>query len=349
MVIRKNISLEQSYLKKLELLTNKHNGNLSAAIRDAIDIADAALKKYGSYEEALSKINSGKKDLTGREESITSGRNVLINRPVFLWLLKWTKGIPLESEVFEEMLDPLKIRTISELDKKINELSSESGWNCQVSIFCMDDINPTTATLTVTGENEFYRDFVSQLVAMFLVNNKVLDIDVVHKRATTTRIDFKGREKEMPPLNALSYFGYLKGVMSEFRSREEFWKNLVEIYRSLKYNMITVYRGSYEELLTGNMDADAIIFESISKKHIASIPHQEFLKMLKKIEESVLRVDKIEILENSINIYHSYKKEKAIQKMQDYFVSLLRENGHEYNAKYSSSLIVLNHVCCGNS
>jgi len=49
------------------------------------------------------------------------------------------------------MLDPLKITTISNLDKKINEISRESGWNCQVSLFCMDDINPTTATVTIAA------------------------------------------------------------------------------------------------------------------------------------------------------------------------------------------------------
>jgi len=80
-------------------LIKKHNGNLSAAIRDAIDITEASLRRYGSFEDAISRIISDKKDLTGREESIESGRNVLISRPVLLWMLKWTKGIPLENEI----------------------------------------------------------------------------------------------------------------------------------------------------------------------------------------------------------------------------------------------------------
>lgn len=346
MVVRKNISFEQTHLKKLDSLIKKHNGNLSAAIRDAIDITDASLQRYGSFEDAISRIISDKKDLTGREESIESGRNVLLSRPVFLWMLKWTKGIPLENEIFEEVLDPLKINTISELDRKINEISRESGWNCQVSLFCMDDINPSTATVTIAGDNEFYRDFLAQLVVMFLANNKRLDIDVVHKRATTIRIDLKYREKGSRPVAAINYFGYLIDAMNEFRSREEFWKNLMEMYSSVNYNMVSIYKGNYEEMLAGNSIMDAVIFESISKKHIASIPHPDFLKLLKKTEESLMIVDKIEIMENGINIYHNYKNEKAIQKIRDYYISLLRANGHEYEAKYSTSLIVLNHVCC---
>lgn len=346
MVVRKNISLEQNHLKKLESLTTKHNGNLSAAIRDAIDITEVSLRRYGSVQEAISKIVSSEKDLSGREESIESGKNVLVSRPIFLWMLKSTKGIPLENEIFEEVLDPLKIITISELDKKINEISRESGWNCQVSLFCVDDINPTTTTVTISGDNELYRDFVAQLVVMFLANNKGLDIDVVHKRATTTRIDLKSREKGTQPVAAMKYFGNFRDAVNEFKSREEFWKNLIEIYSSMNYNMVSLYKGNYEELLAGNLPMDTGIFESLSKKHISSIPHQEFLKLLKKSEESLQIVDKVEILEKGINIYHNYKNEKAIKNIRDYYISLLKANGHEYEAKYSSSLIVLNHICC---
>lgn len=348
MVVRKNISLEPNHIKKLESLILKHNGNLSAAIRDAIDVTDASLHRYGSVEEAIARIASDKKNLNGMEESIESGKNVLLSKPIFLWMLKSTKGIPLENEIFEEVLDPLKITTISELDTKINKISTESGWNCQVSLFCMDDINPATATVTITGDNEFYRDFVAHLVIMFLAINKGLDIEVVHKRATSTRIDLKNRDKGTQPVAAMNYFGYLKDAMREFKSREEFWKNLAEIYSSVNYNMVSLYRGNYEELLASNSLMDAGMFESISKKHIASIPHRDFLKLLKKTEESLLIIDKIEILENGINIYHNYKNEKAILNIRDYYISLMKANGHKYEAKYSTSLIVLDHICCNS-
>lgn len=346
MIVRKNISLEQNHLKKLESLTQKHNGNLSAAIRDAIDITEASLHRYNTVEEAISSITEKKKELTSREESIESGKNVLIRRPIFLWMLKWTKGIPLEKEIIDELLDPLKIITISELDMKINGISSDSGWNCKVSLFCTDDIAPSTATVAIEGDDELYRDFLAQLVVMFLAYNKGLDIDVVHKRATAIRIDLKSREKGTQPFVTKQHFGHLKDVMNEFKSKEDFWRKLVEIYSSVNYNMVFIYKDTYEELLACDTPVDVRIFESISKKHIASIPHPEFLKLLKKADESLLIIDRIEILENGINVYHSYKNEKAIQKLRDYYLSLLRANGHEYEAKYSTSLIVLNHVCC---
>ncbi len=346
MVVRKNISLEQTHLKKLDSLIIKHNGNLSAAIRDAIDVTDASLKRYGSVEDAIVGINSEKKEVTGIEDSINSGINVLLSRPIFLWMLKWVRGIPFENEKFEDVLDPLKINTISELDKRINEISRESGWNCQVSIFCVDDINPASTTVSIASDNELYREFVAQLVVMFLANYKNLDIDIVHKRATSIRIDMKIRGKGTQPVAAIKYFGYLKDIMNELRSREEFWKNLMEIYNSVNYNMVSINKGNYEDLLSCNLPEDPAIFESISKKHIADIPHQDFLKLLKKTEESLMVVDKIDIMNDVINIYHNYKNEIAIKKIQDHYISLLKANGHEYEAKYSTSLIVLNHVCC---
>lgn len=346
MVVRKNISLENSHLKKLEPLTKKHNGNLSAAIRDAIDITETALHRYGTVEKAVSGIAVDRKEPTAREKSIETGKNVLLSSPIFIWLIRYTSGILLDKEILDELLDPLKIKTISELDKQINEISSESGWNCKISIFSMDNINPSSATVTVAGDNEHYREFLAQLVVMFLVYNKGLDIDIAHKRASTIRIDLRSREEGTQPLAAKRHFGYLKDVMWEFKEKQDFWKNLVEIYSFLDYNIVSLPRDHYEELLSGNRTNDAGMLESLSKRHISSVPHPEFLKLLKKTHESLQIIDKIEVFDRSINIYHSYKNEKAIQKIQDYYLSLLKANGHEYEAKYSSSLIVLNHLCC---
>ena len=130
MVIRKNISLENSHLKKLEPLTKKHNGNLSAAIRDTVDIAEAALRRYGTIEKALSGINSDRDELTAREKSIESGRNVLISSPIFSWMIKITRGLTLDKEILDELLDPLKIKTISELDNVVNWVTINMAISC---------------------------------------------------------------------------------------------------------------------------------------------------------------------------------------------------------------------------
>ena len=44
MLIRKNISLDDKYLKKLQPFLDANDGNLSAAVRDTIEIADTDLQ-----------------------------------------------------------------------------------------------------------------------------------------------------------------------------------------------------------------------------------------------------------------------------------------------------------------
>jgi len=346
MVVRKNISLEEEHITKLDKLVEMNEGNTSAAIRDAIDISDVALKQYGSVKSAISKISSSDKELTSREQSIETGENVLLSSPIFAWMLKGTKGMLMDNEILNELLDPLKIKTTSELDTLVNVLSHESGWNCKVSIYCKDNTNPETATVEIMGDNELYRDFVAQLVVMFLVRNKNLDIDTAYRRATSTRIDLKSRADETEPESATKYFGNMTDILEECVMKESFWKKLIEIYHSVNYHMVSIYKDQYEDLLACNAIHDEGIYESITKKHIKNIPHPEFLRLLKSTHEAMRIVEKIEISDNGFTVYHDYKKEKAIRKLMEYYVSILKANGHEYKAKYSTSLITLRHVCC---
>jgi len=53
MLIRKNISLDDKYLKKLQPLLDANDGNLSAAVRDTIEVADTALTYHKSIDEAV--------------------------------------------------------------------------------------------------------------------------------------------------------------------------------------------------------------------------------------------------------------------------------------------------------
>ncbi|MDW7726248.1 MAG: hypothetical protein SCH70_03915 [Candidatus Methanoperedens sp.] len=346
MVIRKNISLDEKYIHQLDKLLQINGGNLSAAIRDSISISNIAIQHYGSVDSAITGISSNKKEISSREQSIKTGENVLLSSPVFAWMLKVTKGMMIDQEILNELLDPLKIKSTSELNALVNAIINQSGWNCNVLIYCNDIINPETATVEIRGENEQYRDFVAQLVVMFLVNNKNLDIDIVHRRATYTRIDLKSRGEETEPESARKYFGAMTDILKECLSNEGFCKNLIQIYNSVNYNMVSIYKDLYEDLLAGNMAPDTGMFESISKKHIKSIPHSEFLHLLKNTHESLRIIEKIEVYDHVFTVNHNYKKEKAIQKLMEYYISLLHENGHEYEGVYSTSLIKLKHVCC---
>lgn len=51
-MIRKNISLYEEDMKKIRGIVEKHEGNLSAAMREIIDFIDFMLRKFDSLEEA---------------------------------------------------------------------------------------------------------------------------------------------------------------------------------------------------------------------------------------------------------------------------------------------------------
>lgn len=76
--------MEDTYLQKLQPFLDKNNGNLSAAIRDAIELADAALKGHESVEDALGFFtDEATKYPAIRDSLIESGECILISQLSF--------------------------------------------------------------------------------------------------------------------------------------------------------------------------------------------------------------------------------------------------------------------------
>lgn len=105
----------------------------------------------------------------------------------------------------------------------------------------MDNLNPSTVTLVIKGDNEHYRDFLAHLVVMFLVYHKNLDIETLHRRATALRIDLKYRQERTQPIGAIKHFGYLKEIIEEFYSRNYLWKAFAKLFSSVNYNMVVLH------------------------------------------------------------------------------------------------------------
>ena len=78
LIVRKNISIDQCYIDKLKPYLEKNNGNLSAAIRDAIEVASLALtKKTSDYREDDSKNDCQHAEF--RNKLIEEGEFLLIH------------------------------------------------------------------------------------------------------------------------------------------------------------------------------------------------------------------------------------------------------------------------------
>lgn len=344
MLIRKNISLDEKYLKKLQPLLEKNEGNLSAAIRDTIDLTDTALKNHENIEKSMEILTTRKTTSTKLEELIESGENIIVNHLTLRWLLDNSKGRIIDDELVNELINPFAIQTMSELDEYLNNLSQDFEWKIEVSIFCMDQINPETATIVFSNGDSNLREFFAEHVALFVAQWKQLDIDDLYKRSKSIRIDFKRTDQpeDIPP-GIKKHFGNLDVVCKEIDQNPAFWSKLVTAYKAAGYNMVTIPKNQFEDFAAGEV-ADAVgIFEALTKKPIKEIPLPELLSLFKNVFPVLQIVDSVEIQtepENeSIKIHHNYRNEKAISKMIQYFSKIFEANGHEFEVNYSSSFI----------
>ncbi|HUW67658.1 MAG TPA: hypothetical protein VMW20_06370 [Candidatus Nanoarchaeia archaeon] len=345
MIIRKNIAIDEKHLKYLEPLLSKNNYNLSAAVREAIEFTNLALDNFNTLKEAKDQLIIKPSELSPLEETIRSNKNVVVSHPTLLWFLKYTKGLLIDNEVLEETLDPLNITTVSELDTIMNNICQEFGWQVKVSIFSMDNLNPESVTLMVSEGNEMVREFVALHLAQFFAINMNLDVEMVHKRATSMRIDFRKIEKGGKFIGLETNFGYNQSIVDEVFRKPTFWKNMINIHMITNYKIVSMCRTNFESALAGKPIQDISIIESFIKKHVPDIPYTEFIETIRMLHESMGIVKKVEFPDkDTIKVYHDYKDEEAIHQLTNFYKFILEANGQHFNTKYSTSLIILERV-----
>ena len=354
MLIRKNISLDEKYLKKLQPLMDANGGNLSAAIRDTIELTDAALQNHETIEECIDALSVSAPSPTKFDELIENGEHIIINRTALKWLIKKSSGCLVDDELVDELINPFSVQTMPELDTYLNNLSKEFGWGIEVSIFCMDPLDPDSATIVFSKGDPYLRDFFAEHVALFIVKWKQLDIDDLYRRSKSIRIDFKRASfapGEVPP-GIKKHFGYFDLVYGELHNKPEFWNKLVTAYKITEYNMVVFPRNIFEDIVAGNVPDVVGIFETMINQPIIDIPLSELLVLVKKIFIISQIVNNIEIQvepgHESVKIQHSYRNEETISKIILYFAKIFEANGQEFDVTHSSSLIIFKRPASGS-
>ncbi|MDO9516672.1 MAG: hypothetical protein Q7J10_01355 [Methanosarcinaceae archaeon] len=346
MLIRKNISLDEKYLKKLQPLMDVNGGNLSAAIRDTIELTDVALQNHGTIEESIVALNTPVASPARFDDLLENGEHLIINRTALKWLIKNSSGCLIDEELVDELINPFSIQTMMELDIYLNNLSQEFGWGIEVSIFCMDPIDPDTATITFSNGDSYLRDFFAEHIALFLAKWKQLDIDDLYRRSKSIRIDFK-KSTVVPdevPSGIMKHFGHLDPLHKELHKKEVFWVGLVNAYKTTGYNMVAIPKNHFESIAAGDVPDGTTVFEKVTNHPIEDIPLSELLVLFKRIFSVSQIVNNIEIhLEpgnESVKIQHDYRDEKTIMKLIQYFTNIFEANGHKFDVTHSSSLMI---------
>lgn len=166
-MLRKNVSISNMHLKTLDPLLKKHEGNMSAAIRDIIDFVGFVNDNVGCLDSAkglLTEKNHAKEITNNRVYGVT------IPLTMFKWLLETrSSALPPQGEVLQLFhAHNANIYDISNIDKIINEELSYLNWPVTVTTG-HDDGN---ISFQISGTDSEINKFNAILIALFCASNE---------------------------------------------------------------------------------------------------------------------------------------------------------------------------------
>ncbi|MDL5502533.1 MAG: hypothetical protein QSU88_04885, partial [Candidatus Methanoperedens sp.] len=151
----------------LDPLLKKHQGNLSAAMRDIIDFTGFVTENMGSLETA--------KDLfKEKNHAMEQTRNriygITIPLTMFRWLLSNRKSSlpPLNEAIQLFSQQNINSYDINTLNKVINEEISFLNWPISVNIGSEN----SQISIQIKGIDPEINSFYAKLITMYLSNNK---------------------------------------------------------------------------------------------------------------------------------------------------------------------------------
>jgi len=319
MNITRHISLEDKYVEKLKPYIDKHDGNFGAAIRDMINRA-------GKYD---TRINSS-----------------AIDHSVLNWILKEIDEKLVPSDILNEFIDPVMMNSMDKLESYLNRRFSELKWGVHITLNYDNDLLPVEILMEISGDHQKIR-FITSLITQYLVNNSLQHIPLEVRSVINTRegikVELSGSNKKDALLSLDTFFGKTDELIRTVRSRPTFWKAIINRHLLSNYDMVTIHRNYFEDLLDGKIPAWEVTIENLAKRPIQEIPLDEMLHLMKEVFETSRIVDRVEIDKETMILFHNYRDKGAIEKLRKSCHSLLEANGHMYDARATANIIIMNH------
>jgi len=340
MIVRRNISLEQNHLDFLEPLVKEHSGNLSATIRDLIEFAKLMAERHGSLEDARN-TSVADKYQSPRELLIEDGFCAMIDYPMLEWFLKRTRGIMVSPDMLDDIIDPLIINRMSELADHLNRKWKDFGWQTTLIIEYDNDVAPETAICTISGKSMHLNEFLSGMVGLFLARQKHLGITEVGRRTRSIRMDLQRRESAgVAQDDLLGHFGNLHRVTEAVCANQDFWQDLINLHTESDYNMVTIHRREFEDLLANRIPLNTTLVERLAREP-GDVSRSDFLGEFKHLCETMRVVKHIDVDGSKILVNHDYRDPVSIGVIKEMLVKLLAVNGYACKADEVGRLIAL--------
>jgi len=319
MIVTRHISLDNDCIQKMEPYVDRHKGNFSAAIREIIDRAGK---------------NSELKNIS------------TIDNTLFKWMLNETDGLLVPDNVLDDLIDPMLINSMGKLEDYLRHKFSELEWDVDLSLKCDSDASVSEVMIEVKGAPQKTR-FVARMLAQYLVKNSPelapLEITSVINLDGGMRVELSRSNRKEGSNSLISSFGSLNEVIQAIKSRPEFWKSIINGHILSNYNMVTVHRNYFEDLLSGKVPMGEITIETLAKKPIQEIPLKQMLSLIKEVYETSRVVDRVEVDRENLILFHNYRNKEVIDKLKTSISALLEANGHLYDARSTANMVVLTH------
>lgn len=325
MILRKNISLNEEYLGKLEPLMQKHNGNLSAVIREVIDLADAAFQDPDSVKKLISGLK--------KEQNLTS--------LTLIWALKNLAG-RLPDEYTVQNIIGSNIYSLSDMEGRLNELGNEVYWDLSVKICPDNNIQPENVNFTVTGKNPDTCRFMSSIIATFAAQKYKLNVSDFKIINASCEFNMIKGEEDRALKSVVENFGYMDDAFSELYKKPGFWTIIVPIYIMMNYEMVAIPRHLFADILSGKTtNKITTCIERYCGYPINQIPLEDFLTKVKILFQTIGLIEDMDINKGSLIIHHRFTNSEAIGWLANMFEEILRQNGQTYNSIIGENIIIL--------
>ncbi len=319
MTLTRHISLDDDHIEKMKPFVEKHNGNFSNALREMINMAGKNSPRMNSFA---------------------------IDTPLLNWAISETAGILVPDNILDETINPMLINSISSLEDHLKHRFSELGWDVDIVLKYDTDSLPSDVLIEIKGSPQKMR-FAAGIISQYLIKNSLvtspLEIKSVIDLNETIKVELIKSNRKDSVQSLQTFFGDKDELIKTIKSRPVFWNSLISRHLLSNYNMVTIHRNYFEDMLANKIPLGEITIENLAKKPVREIPLKEMLSLIKDVYETSRVADRVEIDNDTISLVHSFRNTETIEKLKKSLISLLEANGHLYEAFSVANMIVLRH------
>ncbi|MFZ2499005.1 MAG: hypothetical protein WCB90_15185 [Methanosarcina sp.] len=346
-MIRKNVSLEEAHLQKLQPLLEKHRGNLSAAVREVIDLVSLGLESHGNPDEMAVNLKTEGAFSGIQEQLIKSGECVMMNQQMVKWLVRSCAGKLMDEDVVHDLINPYIITTLPELEEYLNSSSKKMGWNIEVSGPYDEGLETGAMIMDFTGGDRDFREFLVEAVCIFFSRWLNLDVEAMHRKSNSITLYLKSfirRDMQEIPFGVKKYFGSRDNLYREIEQKPEFWVTLAELYQKFNYQRVNLDKDLFESLVAGKLPDISKYFELKADRSLREIQLSELLPLFKYLLMASNLVNDVELCtekgKEKIKIRHDYSDERVITKLVQLFSNVFDAGWHKFSVISVSELII---------